>query len=323
MKTKIIMALSMTVGAMGAMGALALTLTTVPAQADKTPSVIAVAADAGSGGQIIPAAAPAAPLPSGNTGGQTMFYDVYAGGIHAVKARLDVSYDNKERYSVKLGAQTIGFLERLVPWRGTFETTGWRGAPDDHPEIHRSVATWRGEEDLTEYKYAKDGSFESLRIIEASQDKSPQNIDPALVKDTTDVLTATLEVMQHIQNDGQCEGTSKIFDGKRAFELVFKHDMEEVLIPTDYNVYNGPTSRCQVEVHPAGGEWHVKPRGWMSIQEQGRQKGSLPTVWFARVSDDMPAVPVKIRVKTEYGTLFMHLTEYTNGAKVIKAAARD
>lgn len=257
--------------------------------------------------------------------GQTMYYDVYAGGIHAVKARLDVSYDKNARYNLKLGAQTIGFLERLVPWRGTFETTGWRGktADTDLPEIHRSVATWRGEEDLTEYKYGKDGTFKSLRIIEASKDKSPENIDPALVKDTTDVLTATLEVMQHIQNDGKCEGTSKIFDGKRAFNLVFKHEMDEVLIPTDYNVYDGPTSRCQVEVQPAGGEWHVKPRGWMSIQEQGRQKGSLPTVWFARVSEDMPAVPVKIRVKTEYGTLFMHLTEYTNGQKVIKAAARE
>ena len=256
---------------------------------------------------------------------QTMYYDVYAGGIHAVKAKLDVSYDNKDKDNLKLGAQTIGFLERLVPWRGTFETTGWRGktADADLPEVHRSVATWRGEEDLTEYQYGKDGSFKSLRIIEASKDKSPENIDPELVKGTTDVLTATLEVMQHIQNDGKCEGTSKIFDGKRAFNLVFKHEMDEVLIPTDYNVYDGPTSRCQVEVVPAGGEWHVKPRGWMSIQEQGRQKGSLPTVWFARVSDEMPAVPVKIRVKTEYGTLFMHLTEYTNGQKVIKAAARD
>lgn len=254
---------------------------------------------------------------------QTMYYDVYAGGIHAVKAKLDVSYENDKRYNLRLGAQTIGFLERLVPWRGTFETIGWLDTPEDHPEVHRSVATWRGDEDLTEYRYNQDGSFKSLRIIEASKDKSPENIDPELVRDTTDVLTATLEVMKHIQNDGKCEGTSKIFDGKRAFQLAFKHDMDEVLIPTDYNVYDGPTSRCQVEVVPAGGEWHVKPRGWMSIQEQGRQKGSLPTVWFARVSDDMPAVPVKIRVKTEYGTLFMHLTEYTNGHKVIKAAARN
>lgn len=253
---------------------------------------------------------------------QTMMYDVYAGGIHAVKSQLDVVYDNNGRYNIHLGAQTIGFLERLVPWRGTFETKGWSGS-EDKPEVHRSVATWRGEDDLTEYLYTKDGGFKSLQIVEDSEDKSPKDIDPQLVKDTTDVLTGTLEVMRHVQANGKCEGSSQIFDGKRRFEMVFNHDVDETLQTTDYNVYQGPATRCQVEVKPSGGEWHVKPRGWMSIQEQGRQKGSLPTVWFAKLSEDGPAVPVKVRVKTEYGTLFMHLTQYQQGDKIIKAAVRE
>lgn len=255
---------------------------------------------------------------------QTMLYDVYAGGIHAVKAQLDVSYQNNDRYDMKIDARTIGFLGKLVPWSGTFETHGWRGENNMiQPEIHRSVASWRGDEDLTEYQYGRDGGFQKLRIVEASKDKTPPTVDPELVKGTMDVLTGMLEVMQNIQSDGKCEGTSEIFDGKRRFEMVFNHDMEEVLIPTDYNVYSGPSSRCQVEVKPGKGEWHVKPRGWMSIQEQGREKDSMPTVWFAKVSDEMPAVPVKVRVKTEYGTLFMHLTEYNNGHRVIKTSAEE
>ena len=255
---------------------------------------------------------------------QTMFYDVYAGGIHAVKVELDVSYEKEDRYNVKMGARTTGFLENLVPWRGTFETYGWRmGKDGDRPELHRSTATWRGEEELKEYTYGRDGSFKSLKVIEANEDKSPESLDPALVKDSIDVLTSMLEVMQNVQNNGKCEGVSEIFDGKRRFELTFKHEMDEVLIPTDYNVYDGVTARCQVEVKPMTGEWHQKPRGWLSIQEQGRQEGSLPTVWFAKVTDDMPAVPVKIRVKTEYGTMFMHLTEYRNGSRIIKADAQD
>lgn len=255
---------------------------------------------------------------------QTMLYDVYAGGIHAVKVDLDVSYEKEDRYNLKMGARTIGFLENLVPWRGTFETSGWRmGKDGDRPEMHRSTATWRGEEELKEYTYGQDGSFKSLKVMEGSEDKSPETLDPALVNDSIDVLTSMLEVMQHVQDGGKCEGVSEIFDGKRRFELTFKHEMDEVLIPTDYNVYDGITARCQVEVKPLTGEWHQKPRGWLSIQEQGRQEGSLPTVWFAKVTDDMPAVPVKIRVKTEYGTMFMHLTEYRNGSRIIKAAAEE
>lgn len=52
----------------------------------------------------------------------------------------------------------------------------------------------------------------------------------------------------------------------------------------------------------------------MSIQEQSRENGSLPTVWMAKMTEDAPAVPVKIRVKTDYGTLFMHLVRYENGS---------
>lgn len=254
---------------------------------------------------------------------QTMFYDVYAGGIHAVKAEMGVTYTNNDRYNMKIASQTIGFLEKLVPWRGSFETKGWLTKDGNRPELHHSVATWRGDQDMTEYSYNKDGSFKSLKIVEASVDKTPATTDPEIVKGTIDVLTGMLDVMQHIQANGQCEGSSMIFDGKRSFEMVFNHDMDEVLIPTDYNVYEGPSSRCQVEVKPGKGEWHVKPRGWMSIQEQGRQRDSMPTVWFAKVTDDMPAVPVKVRVKTEYGTLFMHLTEYRTGNRVIKAAAQE
>ncbi|MFN3826274.1 MAG: DUF3108 domain-containing protein [Micavibrio sp.] len=255
---------------------------------------------------------------------QTMLYDVYAGGIHAVKAQLDVSYEKNNRYKLFLGANTIGFLERLVPWKGTFETEGWRlGNKGERPEVHRSTATWKGEDELKEYFYGKDGVFKKLRILEDDQDKSPQSVDAELVDGTIDVLTATLSAMQNVAADGQCAGTSEIFDGKRRFEIVFKHESDETLVPTDYNVYQGPSARCQVEVKPLTGEWHKKPRGWMSIQEQGRQKGSLPTVWFAKVSEDGPAVPVKVRVKTEYGTLFMHLTEYHNGDKVIKTASQE
>ena len=65
------------------------------------------------------------------------------------------------------------------------------------------------------------------------------------------------------------------------------------------------------------------PRGWLSIQEQGRSKGSLPTIWLAKIDKDGPAVPVKLRLKTDYGTLFSHLIDYKNGDKEIKAPIED
>lgn len=251
---------------------------------------------------------------------QKMTYEVYAGGINAVEAELDVAYESKERYHMALAAQTRGFLRKLAPWSGIFETKGWRMKDgSEAPETHRSSAVWRDEEEVKEYSYGKDGSFKGLRVVEKGEDKS-EKIDDELTQGTTDALTAMLEVMKKISAEGVCEGSSEVFDGDRRFEMIFVHEADEVLEATDYNVYKGPSVRCTVEVKPVSGKWHTKPRGWLSIQEQGREKGMLPTVWMAKIDEQGPAVPVKVRVKTDYGTLFAHLIAYKNGVKEFKLA---
>ncbi len=259
--------------------------------------------------------------PTRSSHSQVMTYDVYAGGIHAVQAKLEVGYQKNDRYDLRIDAQTIGFLKKLAPWSGTFETIGKRQQNGGRPEIHRSTALWRDENEMKEYSYDAQGSLRAVRVIEEGQDKPQEVLDPALVKDTTDILSATLAVMESVAQGGECQGAADIYDGARRFELAFRHADREEMKATDYNVYSGPAVRCEVEVTPEGGAWHKKPRGWMSIQEQGRLKGSLPTVWMAQLDKDGPAVPVKIRVKTDYGTLFMHLTSYQSGDALMKASA--
>lgn len=246
---------------------------------------------------------------------QNMTYELYAGGINAVQATLDVA-GSKDSYSMELYASTKGFLGKLVPWKGSFETHGWRLKDgSEKPELHKSIAFWAGEEDVKEYSYGKDGSFKGLKELKDGKEKPKKKFDDKLVQGTTDVLTASLKVMEHVSETGECKGEDQVFDGKRRFKLIFRHKADEVLTPSKFNLYKGVAARCEVEVVPSGGAWNKKPRGWLSIQEQGREKGSLPTVWLAKIDDKGPAVPVKMRVKTDYGTLFMHLVDYKNDGK--------
>lgn len=255
---------------------------------------------------------------------QKMTYEVYAGGINAVSAELDVSYKSKDRYSVALSAFTKGFLGALAPWKGTFETHGWRkGGGIDQPELHRSVATWRDEDEVKEYSYDRKGRFVGYTITDDKNKADNEQPDPELTEGTIDVLTATLNAMQAVGNEEPCAGTSEIFDGSRRFELTFRFEAAEDLVASRYNVYQGPSQRCVVEVKPGAGKWSSKPRGWLSIQEQGRQNGSLPTVWFAKLDPEGPAVPVKIRIKSDYGAMFMHLVNYTNGNSFLTADVMD
>ena len=129
-------------------------------------------------------------------------------------------------------------------------------------------------------------------------------------------------MLENFNETGKCEGSELVFDGKRSFEQKFAHEENVELQSSRYNIYEGAAAKCTVEVTPQKGAWHKNPRGWMSIQEQGREKGTMPTVWIASIEEGAPAVPVKIFVKTDYGALFMHLAEYTNGDKIVVAEKR-
>lgn len=243
-----------------------------------------------------------------------MTYDVYAGGFHVVAANLDIDLTKSGHYDLELGAHTRGFLGKLAPWKGVFETHGWSGK-SLQPEMHRSITTWRDEEEIQTYLYNKDGSFKDYSVKEHNKPLESPPRDKILTENSTDVLTGTLEVMEKLSAGGKCTGSSEVFDGKRRYRMIFKEQKRVELQASKYNVYAGPAVECTVEVEPVAGKWHEKPRGWMSIQEQGRKQGTMPTIWMAQVDEGQPAVPVKIRVKTEFGVLFMHLTSYQNGQK--------
>jgi hypothetical protein len=253
---------------------------------------------------------------------QKMIYDVYAGGFHVVQADVTIDTSNSQHYELFMGAKTHGFLGKVAPWQGTFETNGWKNGGDLQPQLHRSSAIWRGEEEIKSYNYSKDGGFQSLVIKDHDKPEETEDIDAALTQGTTDALTAGLLVFEQVARGEECTGSSEVFDGKRRFEQIFTYDETDDLSASKYNIYSGPAQKCTVEIKPISGKWHDKPRGWLSIQEQGRERGMMPTVWLANVKDGGPAIPVKIRVKTAYGTLFMHLAQYESGGNTVVAEKR-
>lgn len=249
--------------------------------------------------------------PKASAAGTTLYYEVYAGGVNALQARLDLD-TSPDNFQTALTANTKGFLGVLAPWRGQYITGGFLKSGKPMPLKHTAESVWRDEVETKTYSYNKAGQFQDLKIVEEGKDKSPKKIDNTLTKDTVDILSATLNTMMQTADTGECKGTSDIFDGKRRFGLTFTPTGTEELTSSRYNIYNGVAAKCDVEITPKGGKWHEKPRGWLSIQEQGRQRGALPAIWLGQISPDLPAVPVKVRVKTQFGTLFMHLIDVQN-----------
>lgn len=254
---------------------------------------------------------------------QTMTYEVYAGGIHAVQAQLTLKEDAAQGvYNIVLSAKTRGFLGRLAPWHGTFESHGKIVDNVFKPLLHRSTTTWKDEEEVKSYQYKPDGRFDKLVIKDHDKPERIEKPDLALIDQTTDALTATLSALKHMSNGQSCDYSADVFDGKRRYAQTFTAQKNDVMTESRYNAYVGDAQICNVEIEPKGGAWHKKPRGWMSIQEQGRKQGTMPSVWMARMQTGLPAIPVKIRVKTDYGTLFMHMSEYYYDDDILLAEKR-
>jgi Protein of unknown function (DUF3108) len=238
----------------------------------------------------------------------TLTYDVYAGGIHAMNAKLIIK-QSPSRYDITLTAETQGMLKSLADWSGKFLSNGKISKNNTFPLTHQSASTWKKVTESKTFKYDGKGHFVSYKVAEGNQDKTPKDVDLSLAKDTTDILSSTFHLMASLPTSKICVGKELIFDGDRNYRLVFADTQTETLKKSDYNAYSGESISCTVEVVPEKGKWRKKPRGWLSIQEQGRQKGSLPTVWFAQIKAAPNIyVPVRIRIKTDYGVLFMHLT---------------
>jgi hypothetical protein len=237
---------------------------------------------------------------------RTAVYHVYAGGLKVIEARLALDL-GRTNYSAALEAHTRGFLGTLVPWQGRFVTTGQTSKERYIVRDHQSISTWRGQDDIAHYKYARNGQLLSLKMIDHGVDVSPPTTDPALTHHTTDILTATLNMLTQAGKTDLCNYEQDVFDSKRRFTLKYQETGRDLLKSSRYNFYQGAAIKCTAEVIPKGGAWGKKPRGWLSIQEQGRKAGTLPTLWIGKFDPKLPPLPVKIMIKTDYGTLFMHL----------------
>lgn len=238
-------------------------------------------------------------------------YDVYAGGIHALQARLSYSED-KGRYTIGLSSETYGLLSRIVPWHAEFQTEGWVLKDLLQPQKHISDTTTRKKHEINTYTYGKDGKFLTFRQDVNGKDKTRKELDPSIMAGTTDMLSANFNLMKKLAAGKGCTFEDMIFDSERSYRLIFADHGKDEILPNKYSSFKGEALGCKAEVKPEGGKWHKKPRGWLKIQDQAKKQGQLPTIWYAPMlsAKSAPELPVKVLIKTSYGTFIAHLTSF-------------
>jgi len=237
----------------------------------------------------------------------TVTYGIYTSGFNVVdiKGTYDISDTS---YDLTMDMNTVGLLGTLAPWSGVIHSDGvFNKSGQATSQNYKFSATWRGETETSTMSFDKTGLLSSYRLEKSDGrviDKMPAN---NVYDDLpNDILTSLLNVMMRPET---CALIQKTFDGKRRFDMVFTSHGTEQRKPNNYSVYDGNTEICDIEILPVSGKWRDKPRGWMSVQQQAKKQGELPRLWFGKIRDDMPPIPVRFMIKTDYGTMIMHLKD--------------
>jgi hypothetical protein len=255
---------------------------------------------------------------------QVLGYDLYAGGLRALSATIDMKKEDG-RYAIDLTSGTASGFKIVAPWTGQFAAEGWVLEGARQPENYKSISKGSEKTTVKTYKYSKNAELVSFSAFENETDKTPDPIDKSLTPaGLVDVLTATLQAIDRVEAGKGCTGSALIFDGDRNFTLSFKDTGIENMERTRFNVYEGPAHACTFSMEPGEGRWPKKKlRGWMMLQAQSRKLGSEPTVWFAQPDPAGAYVPVRVQVKSNYGTIILHLTSVTSTqGKVMQAAVK-
>jgi len=233
-------------------------------------------------------------------------YALYAGGFNVVDIEGSYTIDDKN-YTMTMDLKTAGLLGRLAPWAGDIQSTGLNKGQNSTPLQHSFASTWRGKVETTTFTFDNQGALTEFILEEDDGTvKTDMPADDVLEGNPMDMLTALFRSMNGSET---CETTQRVLDGKRSFDMTFRFKGKDYLEKSKYNAFTGETEICEVEIIPAGGKWREKPRGWMSIQGQAKGQGQLPRLWFGKIHEDMPPIPVRFFIKTNYGEMVMHLKE--------------
>lgn len=237
---------------------------------------------------------------------QILRYELYAGGLHALGAEIKLEEEGG-RYKIDVASGTASGFRLVAPWSGTFSATGWLEEGKRMPETYESVSK-TSKTKIKSIVYDRSGNLVSYKAGEDNKDKTPNPLDRTLAPEgIVDVLTATLQTMDRLNAGQGCAGSSMIFDGDRSFSLTFKDAGNQQLESGKYNIYGGPAQVCSFEMTPEKGKWKKKLRGWLMLQDQAKNKGTEPTVYFARLDGAGSYVPVRFQISTNYGVLLLHL----------------
>ena len=229
-------------------------------------------------------------------------YEIYAGGLNVAAANAIVHLDSRA-YRMELAYHTTGLLgllfrgEHLNKADGLF--TGTRSAP----QRFSGTGIWRGQPRAAVIEYQ--AGLPNVVQLVPPNDTEREPVPLAVQANSVDSLSAIAAMIRHVQQTGQCDGSARVYDGRRASDITARTAGQEIIPPSGRSLFAGRALRCDFEGRLVAG---------FRLNED-RETASRPlrgSAWLAEAVPGTVAIPVRLSFETRwFGESIAYLTAAT------------
>lgn len=253
-----------------------------------------------------------APAQGEETDPIVMTYEVYFGGLHIASATAELDRTDSG-YRLAAKGHTQGILDFFFSWHGHTESVGAFAEGGPVPARHRNHG-YRGERER-KVALAYDGSGDVAAVL-VEPPPDPEEVN-ALPDDaeagTIDPLSVIAGLSETLTQGAECSGEFRVFDGRRRYDLIVTDEGTQHFEANNYSIFSGEARACGIEYRLLGGDRKEKSK----YVETARDR----VVYVGRPLAEAPAIPVRAKIETDFGTAMAHLTSVSAGGKQLALQA--
>ncbi len=235
-------------------------------------------------------------------------FKAYKGGFRVLEVEVGLDLTEGDGYEMAVDVELVGAPALLFTYELAMKSEGQLTAEGPVPRRYRTDSI-NGKKRKPEWLEL---TFDDRGNIAVSGDPLPEKearpkVTAGQRLGALDPITGMLSVLLQAAQAGTCNLRAPVFDGRRRFDVVLEDAGIKELPKSSINIYSGPARLCQLTVKTRAG-----------YRYDGRDKRTLPKsldAYLASPAPGLPEMPVRLIVRTGWGTVLVHLVEVLEPAQ--------
>ncbi|MDA1098330.1 MAG: DUF3108 domain-containing protein [Proteobacteria bacterium] len=222
-------------------------------------------------------------------------YNIYLGGFLAGTVDLTVEADGKH-YRINSAFRSHGVLDFLIGFKRQNDVLGEIADRTVKPTKYAASGVWGGEARSVLINYTAASGLRFTARPSAFEDKR-EPVPSHLLPGTKDPFSALYQAILRYHDGNECDGSSKVFDGRRRYDILFEAIAGG---PVAGPLYSGTAQICRLRQIPIAG---FSQRTWLPRL----MRPEWTDIWMAKVRDDLPVLPARLEADAGLGAMVAHL----------------